>query len=456
MLKRKHKSKKQTKDKRGVTIIEMIIGVFLVGVIIVTLYMTFTQAVGIMADAKQRMGAIALAMERTEYYRNSSYENIPVIDPVNVVSVERNGFTYEIETSVVMFDDPENGENVEGDYKQLRVKVFWMNREKERSIYFTNNFSPTGIAHGAILINAYDGDSYSSLGGALVQLVELSGGSTGTQLTDSDNGNALFFGLEGDNKEYQITISKSGYETLKTYDASGTSVPFDPIYKNVVLINGDDSALRYFPLSQTSDITAHAVDEEGGDVSEIDVELVGGQKIGNDPSTYAYDDTGNPEETDSNGEIIYEDPKNSDLKMNPGNYEIANINTLGKSGYEFVKIGDNRYPFILGSGTSDVLELIFVDELKNSLLVELKDSGDGSSVKDASVRVHSSTLGYDETVTSGPLGFVFFRFDDSDIFEELAAGDYDIEITADGYENSSTTVNVNAFTLDVISLTLIE
>ena len=117
MLKRKHKSKKQTKDRRGITIVEVIIGIFLVGVIMVTLYMIFTQAVGIMADAKQRIGAIALAMERTEYYRNFSYENIPVIDPVNVVSVERNGFTYEVETSVVMFDDPENGENAEGDYK---------------------------------------------------------------------------------------------------------------------------------------------------------------------------------------------------------------------------------------------------------------------------------------------------------------------------------------------------
>lgn len=456
MLKRKHKNKEQTRDRKGITIIEVIIGVFLVGVILVTLYTIFTQAVGIMADAKQRIGAIALAMERTEYYRNFSYENIPVIDPVNVVSVERNGFTYEVETSVVMFDDPENGENTEGDYKQLRVKVLWINREKEKSIYFTNNFSPTGITHGAILINVYDGDSYSSLGGASVQLVEVIGGSTGTQLTDNDNGNALFFGLEGDNKEYQITISKSGYETLETYDASGASVPFDSIYKNVVLVSGDDSALRYFPLRQTSDLTVYVADEEEGDVSGVNVELVGGQKIGNDPSTYAYDDTGNPEETDSNGEIIYDDPKNSDLKMNPGNYEIANIDTLGKSGYEFVKIGDNRHPFILGFGTSDVLELIFVDELKNSLLVELKDSSDGSSVKDASVRVHSSTLGYDETVTSDPLGFAFFRFDDSDVFEELVVGDYDIEITADGYDTNSTTVSVNAFTSEVISLTLIE
>ncbi len=444
------------KDKRGVTIIEVIIGVFLVGVITTSVYAIFVQTIGIMADAKQRMGAIALSTERIEYYRNFSYENIPIIDPPNVASIERSGFTYDIETSVIMIDDFENGVNGEGDYKQLRVKVSWMNRGKERNVYFANNFSSTGIAHGTIFINTYDSNSYAPLSGALVELTEISSGLKASQLTDDENGNVLFYGVDGDNKEYQAVISKNGYGTLNTYDASGTSLPFDPIYKNILLTNENDSALRYFSLSRTSNLVVSAIDEEGDGISSVEVELFGGQKTGNDPDTYSYDDTGNPQETDASGNIDYKNNENLDLKMNPGNYRLANIDTVGKSGYEFIGVEDGKYPFALSAGISDTMKLIFVDELKNSLLVKIKDDSDNAPVQDASVRLQNTDIDYDRTVLSDSLGFAFFRFDEGDVFEELIAGDYDIEINADGYYDQSVTTTVSAFTLEEIMLTLIE
>ena len=436
------------------TLIESLIGIALVSFIMVNMYMILAQAVRLMADAKQQIGATALATERTEYYRNQSYENIPIIDPSTIANIERSNFTYQVETSIVMIDDPENGVNSEGDYKQVRISVTWMSGLEEHEVFFVNNFAPTGITHGTIFIRAYDGASYSSLGGVLIRLDEAGGPFTTSQLTDNDSGSVLFWGLDENISEYQITISKDGYGTVTTFDPSSTS--FDPIYKNIALIDKNDSALRYFPLRQTSDLTIKAADEQDSDVPGIDIELVGGQKIGNDPDTYDYDDTGSSKETNSDGEIVYQNSNNVDLKMSPGNYEIANVDSLSENGFEFIGASDNRYPFMLAAGIGDTLELVFVDELKNSLLVKVKDTSDNVPVKNASVRVYNSTLGYDETVTSDALGFAFFRFDDTGTFEELVADDYEVEVSADGYDSNQATVTVETFTAEEISLVLVE
>ena len=352
-MKRNTKKTTLRGDCRGISLVESLIGIFLVSFAMVSIYMILAQAVRLMADAKQQIGATALATERTEYFRNQSYENIPIVDPSVIADVTRSGYTYQLETSIKMVDDPENGVDVEGDYKQVKISVRWMSGDQEHEVFFVNNFSPTGIAHGTILVKAYDGASYSSLGGALVEITGVGGVFYDSQLTDASNGIALFWDLEETISEYQITISKSGYGTVDTYDSGAVS--FDPVYKNIVLIDSDDSALRYYPLRETSDLTVHAEDELGDDLDGVDIELVGGLKIGNDPDTYDYDDTGSAQTTDSNGDISYSNTNNVDSKMSPGYYEFANIDTLSISGYEFIGAKDDEYPFTLMAGTTDTL-----------------------------------------------------------------------------------------------------
>ena len=157
--------------------VESLIGIFLVSFAMISIYMILAQAVRLMADAKQQVGATALATERTEFFRNQTYENIPLVDPSNITDVERSGYTYEVETSIKMVDDPENGVDVEGDYKQAKISVRWMSGDKEHEVFFVNNFAPTGIAHGTVLVKAYDGASYSSLGGALAEINGVGGAS---------------------------------------------------------------------------------------------------------------------------------------------------------------------------------------------------------------------------------------------------------------------------------------
>ena len=139
----KKKRRAFLKNRRGMTLVESLIGIALVSFIMVNMYMILAQAVRLMADAKQQIGATALATERTEYYRNQSYENIPIIDPSTIANIERSNFTYQVETSIVMIDDPENGVNSEGDYKQVRISVTWMSGLEEHEVFFV----PEGLRH---------------------------------------------------------------------------------------------------------------------------------------------------------------------------------------------------------------------------------------------------------------------------------------------------------------------
>jgi len=454
-MRRKATKTKFDRDKKGMTLVETLVGIALVSFVMMSIYVMLAQVIRLMADSKQQIGATALATERTEFYRNQSYENIPIIDPPITSNIERSGFNYEVETSIVLIDDPENGVNEDGDYKQAKVAVRWVSGEKPREVFFVNNFAPTGISHGTILVKAYDGEDYSSLGGALVKLEGVGSAYTVSQTTDASTGIALFWGLEEDVLEYKVTITKDGYETVQTFDPDNVS--YDPINKNITLIDMEDSALRYYPLRRTSDLIVKAIDEEEDDVPGIDVELVGGQKYGNDPDTYDYDDTGTPQQTDSSGEISYENTNNTDSKMSPGYYQIANIDDISGGGFEFIGAKDNEYPLLLWPGISDTLELQFVDETRNCLLVKVTDSSDGVPVAGALVNASSETLSYDESVSTDNLGYAFFRFDDdAGVFEELAAGDYELEVSADGYDNNSATVTISTFTSEDVSLDLIE
>jgi hypothetical protein len=362
--------------------------------------------------------------------------------------------TYQVTTSITSIDDPENGVNSEGDYKQIKISIEWTLDGDTQEVFFVNNFAPTGISHGTIFIKAFDGDSYSSLSGVLVELSDTEGAGYSGSLTTGANGSVLFWGLDENISNYHIKISRDGYETLETYDTSVVS--FDPIFQNIALINGSDSALRYFPIRQTSNLKIVAVDEQDNPLSGIDIEMFGGQKIGNDPDTFDFDDSGNPKTTDSNGEIIYENPRNNDSKMSPGRYAINDIGNLTKSGYDFIGIRGNSHPFVLPPAADDTIELVFVDSTKNSLLAKITDSLDGVPVVNADVRAENTTLGYDQTVTTDSLGFAFFRFDDAETFEELAADDYEITVTAEGYHEKEATATVSAFSSEEISVDLIE
>jgi prepilin-type N-terminal cleavage/methylation domain-containing protein len=144
------KNKKNNDSQRGVTLIEILIGVGIIGMITMTIYSSLSGIIRIGSDSKQKVGATALANEKMEVIRNLAYDDVGIIDGIvngPIVAEEiisQNGFNYEVDVDVRYVDDPFDGtfpiDIVSNDYKQAQVNVTWQNSGAEKMVTFFSNF----------------------------------------------------------------------------------------------------------------------------------------------------------------------------------------------------------------------------------------------------------------------------------------------------------------------------
>lgn len=166
---------------------------------------------------------------------------------------------------------------------------------------------------------------------------------------------------------------------------------------------------------------------------------MGGRKIGTAPDTFDYEETVS---TDSSGEINLED-------LSGGVYEVVNIDSLGNSQYSFIG-SDTENPIQLGNGETKEANFLFVENDVDSLLVKVLDGATGVPIEGATVRVYNG-VDYDETGTTGSDGRIFFPLQ-STTPATMTAGNYNIEISASGFQNYSGEETVNDFTSTEVNL----
>ncbi len=82
--------------------------------------------------------------------------------------------------------------------------------------------------------------------------------------------------------------------------------------------------------------------------------------------------------------------------------------------------------------------MILADKAFSSALITVVNQTDSAPVAGATVKLTNTTLSYDVTVTTDTYGQAFFP----DVNTPLVAGDYDVEISATGFDTETETVNV--------------
>lgn len=421
-------------SQKGTTVVEVIVGIGLVSMLAMALYLALFNAVRLAGDAKQKTGAVALANEKMETIRNLEYDSIGLIGwspegPIEAhEELTRNGFHYVVDTEIRYVDDPFDGtasdtDAIPNDYKQARVLVSWQSGVHQRQVSFVSKFIPDGLetlaGGGTLSVNVIDSTA-SYIEGAVVQVdsVNDTPAMHGSITTDS-SGNARLVGFP--QQEYQITVSKDGYETVQTYPAGSGYTPADP---NIIVIDGA-VVLKTFMIDQVGDLTLQAVDiaDESG-VSGIEVELQGGRKIGTDPETFSFSST---DSTDSSGQINHED-------IGPGNYSIMNSDTFDTDDYAFVG-AEGEQDITLAPGGSESVRLVFAQKAVDSLLVRVVDIND-NPIEGAQVRVQNGDSSFDQVASTMADGRVYFPTGE-DPSVVMTEENYTIDITADTYDNYS-------------------
>ncbi|MEI6588101.1 MAG: carboxypeptidase-like regulatory domain-containing protein, partial [Candidatus Moraniibacteriota bacterium] len=220
--------------KKGFLLIEGLTVLFIFALVTVTFYSVFSIGIRYIQDAKNRLGALAIANEKIEIIRNLQYDSIGTDegaiegDIPQDQDVLENTRQYHIHTDVSYVDDPYDGLAYSDtawfeDYKRVTVTISWVNGGGTEEVKLVSRFVPPGkevphIGDGILSINIFS-DQPGGVGipGSRVDIYNPDTEIDTYGITDS-TGNVTFMGSRVSNsiQKYQLTVTKNGYETVHT------------------------------------------------------------------------------------------------------------------------------------------------------------------------------------------------------------------------------------------------
>ncbi len=219
---------------RGSSLLDVLVGSAIMLVVFAGFMAVLQVGTKLSYDNKARVGATALANERMEYIRSLAYNDIGTLGGIpagnleQIESIALNNVDYTRRTLVQYVDAPQDGEGnddengITADYKRTRVEVSWTSHNNTKQVVLVSNFAPVSIESleggGSLSISVFDA-GVVPVESAEVHIVnnEALPPIDVTTYTNVD-GKVLFPGSPAA-ASYEITVTKSGYSTSKTYDA---------------------------------------------------------------------------------------------------------------------------------------------------------------------------------------------------------------------------------------------
>lgn len=436
-------------------LIEAMTLLFVFSVVVVTFYSVISLGLGYIQNSKNRLIALAVANERMEIMRNLKYEDIGTIDGEisgNIpqeMEVTEAGKTFLVRTLVEYqldsYDElyPPDDLAFE-DYKKVLITVSWSDGiSQDGEVQLESRFVPAGLEvpnpnDGILLINVFsDQPGGAGIPGSTVRVVNLETG-LNTEKETAVDGSVYFLGDKvGESiQKYQITVTKTDHETVATFPPYPETA-YNPVDVHASVVLGQINVTNIVQ-NELANIKIRTVDFLDQPIEAVDFHLEGGRRLGTnliepyDP-IYNFEEDG---ETNSEGEKLFS-------SLSPGAYVFSLADAVLED-YALVNITPHA-SFVLQSAdeTLDV-RVQLAAKTVTSLLVDVLSSLDESPVEGINVRL-TNTEGYDQVLTTGEEGKVFFPIS-SDPF---LPGDYHLEISAEGINTVEQDVTINADELKI-------
>ncbi|MFA5777039.1 MAG: carboxypeptidase-like regulatory domain-containing protein [Parcubacteria group bacterium] len=455
------KNKIQKTKSNGFALIEALVLLFIFVLVTLSFYSVISVGTRYIQDAKNRLGAIALANEKMETVRNLKYDDIGttggeiegnISQDENVIE---NTKQYAVHTLVEYVDDSLDGiaENDSvwwADYKKVTITASWSNSGlSSGSVILSSLFPPPGreVEHpgdGILSVDVYSDQGEET--GVPDSYVQVQNSETGlnTAKDTNNSGYAVFMGsnINDSIQKYEIIVSKPGYETVSTMPPYPiTSYIPDFPYASVVTGDGKVNVAYIIQNKLAENLTVSTENYLGESLSNIDFHLIGGKKIGKypeDPFNVVYN-LDSDEKTNEDGEKDFG-------ATSPGDYIFSLVGSA-LANYEIISV-DPSLQFSLSPDQSLNFKVKLASRSDTSILVKVIDIN-GSPISGAQVKL-SNASGYDATQSSTSEGKAFFPTA-SDLF---ASGTYDLEITADGFQNNNFQATVSTSQLKIETVTL--
>jgi len=414
--------------QRGFTLIESLVGSAIFLIIALSSYKAF----GVLMDAvylsQAKISASNLANEKFEIIRNLPYTDVGIVGGLPVGKIQRtetavrNNYSFNLETTIRSVDDIFDGtiggnptDTSPADYKLVDLDITCPSCKIFSPLSFTTLVAPhaleTASTNGALFIRIFD-----TLGigipNASVHIVntQTNPDTIIDETTDNSGWIKIVDAPVGVNA-YEITATKSGYTTEKTYAPNGAAGA-NPINPNPTVALQQVSQMS-LTIDRVSSLNVSTVNSLCSAVPSIGFSLTGSRLIGSSPNVLKYPTQNFT--TDSNGVNLL-----SNLEWD--------LYTTGLTSPSYDLLGTDPLPsFDLNPNENLNLKLVVAPHVNGTILVSVKDSND-NPINQATVRLQKS--GFDETKetnsgTCATPGQVFWG--------GLSSGTYTLTISKAGY-----------------------
>lgn len=433
---------------QGISLVEVLISITILVLVSSIIYSAFAGVIKLASISKARVGAWSLANQKIETFHNLPYDEVGVVGGVpsgpipQDEDVSLNGINYHIHSTVLYYDDPADSistddggnDDLPNDYKKIKVTVSWNNRFPGQ-ISSETTIAPKGLetdaGGGTLRIKVFDASGNPvDQANVKVENSQVDPSIDATYLTNS-SGTVTLFGAPTSTEGYNITVTKDSYSTDQTYTTNQVASPNKP----PASVDKDQLTEISFSIDQLSqfNITTKKVTDLGTSTYANAKFILSGSK------TIGTDDNDNPVlkfsksyTSDSNGQISI-----SNLEWDSYNFSAPAGTYLDISSTSPAQPVD-----LLPTSTQDVT-IYF--KAQNSLTLTVLDASSSDPIFGATAHLYNSDGSYDQNQLTNS--------DGQTEFWPLAPGDYNLDVTMDNYQTSTSVVSVSGHTSQKILLT---
>lgn len=386
--------------KRGFSLIETVIGVAIFSIIAVSVWVGLVKIFDNVLVLRIKTTATNLATEQIEIIKNLPYGDIGIKNglPAGVIPyeqiLERDGRQFKVITTIrnidLAFDGLIGGTPNDlspADNKLIEIEVTCQECAKNiPPMIFTTRVAPKALEttgnNGALFIYVFDANGQPIEDADIY--VKFNATTTPIIIQDVTNINGVLQIVDAPPgvEAYEITVSKEGYSTEKTYATGDVENPVpDRPHANVV--SGQVTEIS-FSIDELSTVNINTRNITCSSIGGVDFNIESSKTIGVNTPKLDKDYA-----TDSNGKRT----------LNDVEWDTYNI-TLLEAGKHL--IGSNpSLPFDVYPGTTQSLDLILGNSNPNAVLVTVVDGSNQQLLSDAIVKFTQGSVMKTATTGSG-------------------------------------------------------
>jgi len=414
---------------RGQSLIGITIAIAIFSILASAILTVVNSSFRFVAFNRARITARHLAQEKIEFIRNLPYDNVGTSDgfPPGPLPQEenliRNKLSYTVKTAIVYVDDAFDGtqggspaDTLGSDYKRVRVEVSWQGITASRGnpIILLTDIVPKGVetteGGGTLSIIVFDSESHPVPQATLHIVQEAVNPNIDVTFQTADNGRFIFTGIPVCVSCYEITVTKNGFSSERTYSVNEIANPTKP---DQTVLEGELTEIS-FSIDRVSTLniaTKKGREDSFETLPNVSLQLRGEKTIGTDSSAqpvYKYDEILT---TESNGFLTLNDVEWDSYYFTPNpssSYDVSGTQPI--------------QPVVVQPEDSVAFAISLVSKSTNSLLLSFVDQQDNPI---ATVSATLSKGAYSSSNTSGVItdpdyGQIFFEGLDADLYSLTA------------------------------------